>query len=154
MKATRKGTTPVEQRILREEAEFRLLTSFIHGVRGDAGKELRYKNPSSVEEALNIATVVYHASRLDAHHREKQVFWANTEKPERKETRRSPARWPGQKSQTQRDTRPRRPERRDDGRVRDPVICYICRQPGHIARYCDRERRRDQPKKQASPNAN
>jgi hypothetical protein len=39
-KATRKGANPIEQRVLRE-ANFRLLTSFIHGVRGDAGKELR-----------------------------------------------------------------------------------------------------------------
>jgi hypothetical protein len=58
-KATRKGTTPFEQRVLRVEAEFRLLTSFRHGVRADAGKELKYKNASSIEEALNIATVVY-----------------------------------------------------------------------------------------------
>jgi hypothetical protein len=40
-KATRKGANPVEQKVLREEAEFRLFTSFIHGVRGDADKELR-----------------------------------------------------------------------------------------------------------------
>jgi hypothetical protein len=107
-----------------------------------------------VEEALNIATMVYHASRLDARQREKQVFWANTEKPERKETCSSTARWPGKKSQTQSETRPRRPEPRDVERVRNPVICYMCRRPGHIARYCDSERRREQPKKQASPNAN
>jgi hypothetical protein len=129
-KATRKGTTPVEQRVLREESEFRLLTSFIHGVSVDAGKELRFKNPSSIEEALNIATVVYQASQLDERQSEKQVFWANTE------------------------TRPRRPEPRDDERVRNPVICYMCRRPGHIARYCDSERRREQPTKKAFPNAN
>jgi hypothetical protein len=37
-KATRKGANPVEQRVLREEADFQLPTSFIHDVRGDAGK--------------------------------------------------------------------------------------------------------------------
>jgi hypothetical protein len=133
-KSTRRGATQVEDRILRDEAEFRLLTSFIHGVRGDVGKELRYKNPSSIEEALNIATVVYHAARLDERQREKHVFLASSGKPERTDTRRSTARWSGQKSHTHREIRPRRPEPRAEGGVRNPVICYVCRQPGHIAK--------------------
>jgi hypothetical protein len=33
-KSDPKGGNPLEQHVLREEAELRLLTSFIHGVRG------------------------------------------------------------------------------------------------------------------------
>jgi hypothetical protein len=63
-KTIRKTANVIEQRMLKDEADFRLLTSFIHSVTGDPGKELRYRNLSSTEEALSIATVVYNASKL------------------------------------------------------------------------------------------
>jgi hypothetical protein len=47
-KGSWRSANPIEQMVLREEADFRLLTSFIQGVRGDPGKELQYKNPSSI----------------------------------------------------------------------------------------------------------
>jgi hypothetical protein len=65
-KTIRKTANVTEQRVLKVEADFRLLTSFIHGVIGDPGKELRYRNPSSIEEALGIATVVYNAAKTRA----------------------------------------------------------------------------------------
>lgn len=39
-KTVRKSADPTEQRILREEAETRLLTSFVYGLRGETGREL------------------------------------------------------------------------------------------------------------------
>jgi hypothetical protein len=50
---------------LQQEAEFRLLTNFIHRARGVVGKELKYRSPSTIDEALNIAAVVYNAGKLD-----------------------------------------------------------------------------------------
>jgi hypothetical protein len=55
----------VEKRILREEAETQLFSSFIYGMRGNGRKGLRYRNPASVEDALNIATVVHNATELE-----------------------------------------------------------------------------------------
>jgi hypothetical protein len=55
----------MEELILREEAEYRLLTSFIYGMQGEIGSELRFCNPETIEQALNITTVVYDAIRLE-----------------------------------------------------------------------------------------
>ncbi|PNF21981.1 hypothetical protein B7P43_G17812, partial [Cryptotermes secundus] len=59
VKTVRKSADPTEQRILKEEADFRLLTSFIYGMRGEAGRELRIRNSETLEQGLNMATVVY-----------------------------------------------------------------------------------------------
>jgi hypothetical protein len=72
-------TANAMERMLRAETDFRLLTSFVHGIKGDARKEVRYRNPSSIEESLNIATVVHSASKLETRHRERELF---TEKSE------------------------------------------------------------------------
>jgi hypothetical protein len=70
----RKIANPTEQRILREEADFRLLTSFIYGMRGEAGRELRFRNPETIEQALSIATVGYNAKRLEPRHRDHETL--------------------------------------------------------------------------------
>ncbi|PNF31083.1 hypothetical protein B7P43_G16331 [Cryptotermes secundus] len=62
-KTIRQSADPTEQRILKQEADFRLLTSFIYGMKGEAGRELRIRNPETLDQALNIATVVYNAKR-------------------------------------------------------------------------------------------
>lgn len=66
-----------EQRILKEEAEFRLLTSFIYGLRGSAGRELKLRTPNSIEEALDIATIIYNTEKLENREKEKQIFWTH-----------------------------------------------------------------------------
>ncbi|PNF14145.1 hypothetical protein B7P43_G17714 [Cryptotermes secundus] len=60
-KTIRKSSDPTEQRIRKEEADFRLLTSFIYGMRGKVGRELKIRNPETVEQALSIATMVQNA---------------------------------------------------------------------------------------------
>jgi hypothetical protein len=81
-KTIRKTANVTEQRVLKEEADFRLLTSFIHGVAGDRGKELCYRNPSSIEAALGIATVVYNAAKTDVPRKEREVFTVKTVGPD------------------------------------------------------------------------
>jgi hypothetical protein len=56
LKTIRISRDAVEQRNLKEEAESRLLTSFVHGLRGYAGRGLRFRVPNTVDEALNIAS--------------------------------------------------------------------------------------------------
>lgn len=54
-----------EQRILKEEAEFKLLISFIPGLRGSAGTELKFRTPNSIGKALNIGTIIYNTEKLE-----------------------------------------------------------------------------------------
>ncbi|PNF15436.1 hypothetical protein B7P43_G18180, partial [Cryptotermes secundus] len=114
-KTVRKSADPTEQRILREEAETRLLTSFVYGLRGETGRELRIRNPDSIEQALAMATVIYNANKTPV-----QRFQERAGK--------------------------------DRERVRAPLICYGCGQPGHIARYCKAELNPAARREKNSPN--
>jgi hypothetical protein len=120
---------------------------------GYPGKELRYRNPSSIEEALGIATVVYNAAKTDVPRKEREVFMVKTVGPDQTKTT-------GQ-GVSRRSDRPYQEPRVDkfrglnNGRrdqVQNPVVCYACRRPGHIARFCDKNGRRDQQRGQNPPN--
>jgi hypothetical protein len=54
LKTVRKSADPTEQRILREEADFRLLTGFIYGMRGETGRELQIRNLETLDQALSM----------------------------------------------------------------------------------------------------
>ena len=54
----RKVDDPVAQRIHRENAERMLIASFVAGLIGVAGKQVRYANPRNLEQALSIALAV------------------------------------------------------------------------------------------------
>jgi hypothetical protein len=78
-KTVTKSANPMEKHILREEAEFRLLTSFIYGMRGEAGHELRFRNPETIDQASSIATVVYNAKELGPRHRDHETLTVKVE---------------------------------------------------------------------------
>jgi len=48
---------PVEQAIINQEAERRLLASFINGLIGGPGRQVRLQMPDNVDKALNMAIV-------------------------------------------------------------------------------------------------
>jgi hypothetical protein len=73
-KTIRQTADPIEQRILKKEADCRLLTSFMHGIKGETGHELRIRNPKTIEQALSIATVVYNAKRVEPRYRNHEVL--------------------------------------------------------------------------------
>jgi hypothetical protein len=152
-KTIRKGTNPTEQRILKEEAEFRLLTSFIYGMRGEAGRELRYRNPETLDQALNIATIVYNAKKLE--HQPKNYETLTVKVGDKKSTNQKGSRFTWrQDRQPQRSPvgRPHRQESRSRDWVRIPVKCYSCGRQGHIARFCDKKEQRVDKGQQSSPN--
>jgi hypothetical protein len=64
-KTMRRAQNPIEQKIISEAANFRLLTTFINGMQGVVSKELRYRTPQSVEEAVELANTVHHAVKLE-----------------------------------------------------------------------------------------
>jgi hypothetical protein len=53
-KITCKMDNPVVQWVHQQNAERMLLASYITGLRGSAGTQVRYRNPQTVEEAVEI----------------------------------------------------------------------------------------------------
>lgn len=152
-KTIRQSADPTEQRIRKEEADFRLLTSFIYGMRGEAGRELRIRNPETVEQALSIATMVHNAKRLEQRPRDHETLVVKTERKD--------ATKPNQYKQPWRQNgqprgpptrRPQEPRERSKDQVRPPITCFSCGQQGHIARRCEAKKRPTTETGNHSPN--
>lgn len=62
-KTVRQVTNPVEQKVIDEEAERRLLAAYINGLQGVVGQQVRYRLPNTMQEAVQIATTVASAER-------------------------------------------------------------------------------------------
>jgi len=56
---------PVAQRIHREKAEGMLLATFVAGLIGVAGKQVRHANPRILEQVLSIALAVQEADKQE-----------------------------------------------------------------------------------------
>jgi hypothetical protein len=56
---------PVEQAILKREADKRLLAAFISGLRGVPGKQVRLQMPDTIVRALNMAIVATNAEKSE-----------------------------------------------------------------------------------------
>ena len=56
---------PIAQRVHQENAERMLLASFVGGLSGVAGLQVRYANPQTAQEALRIALAVQEAEKLE-----------------------------------------------------------------------------------------
>jgi hypothetical protein len=52
------------QRILNEEAERRLVAAYINGLAGLVGQQVRFRMPSTLEEAVDVAVTVSNAERM------------------------------------------------------------------------------------------
>ena len=54
---------PVARRIHGENAERMVLARFVAGLKGVAGKQIRYANPRKIEQAVSIALAVQEAEK-------------------------------------------------------------------------------------------
>jgi DNA-binding MurR/RpiR family transcriptional regulator len=54
------------QRIIHEEAERRLVAAYINGLAGIIGQQVRFRMPSTLEEAVEVAVTVSNAERMSA----------------------------------------------------------------------------------------
>jgi hypothetical protein len=137
---------------LKEEAEFRLLTSFIYGMKGEAGQELRYRNPEILDQALNIATVLYNAKKLEQQHRNHETLAVKVEGKEYANQRCYKSTWHrGRQHQKPPARQPPRQGTKNRDWVQTPVKCYACGHHGHIARFCDKKEPRVNKGQQDSP---
>ena len=64
-KVMRKVDDPAAQRIHRENADRMLLSSFVAGLGGEIGKQVRYASPRDTEQALSIAITVQEAENQE-----------------------------------------------------------------------------------------
>lgn len=150
-KTIRRSADPTEQRILREEADFRLLTSFIHGMKGEAGRELRIRNPETIDQALNIATVVYNAKRLESYQKGYDTLTVRKEKSDVAKQTEHRTQWrPDKRTQRPPAQKQGSQEDRNRDRVRPPITCFACGQRGHMARDC-RGKPKDQSRDRVRP---
>jgi len=60
-----KDSDPVAQRIHRENAERMLLASFVAGLSGEVGKQVKFQNPQDLRQALTTALAVTEALRQE-----------------------------------------------------------------------------------------
>jgi hypothetical protein len=52
------------QRVIKEEAERRLLAAYIHGLKGVVGQQVQFQMPSTMEQAVRLAVTVENVERL------------------------------------------------------------------------------------------
>jgi hypothetical protein len=79
-KVIRKVDDPVEQRVHNETAERMLLSDFITGLTGAAGRQVRYSNPGTLEQPLQIALSVQEVERQEKFN---ESFYANVDRSTR-----------------------------------------------------------------------
>lgn len=134
-----------------QQAERMLLSTFIAGLTGNAGQQVRFKLPQTLEEALRIAVVVFEA---EAQEKRNEIFYASSENHNRNvATSSGKFGHPSQESQASSRTgsrakstgyRPagRQPTQRihraatSSGQANRSVRCYNCNKLGHYAKHC------------------
>ena len=62
-RTVRNSDNPVEQAIINQEAERRLLAAFINGLIGVVGKQVRVQMPDKIDKALNMAIIATNAEK-------------------------------------------------------------------------------------------
>jgi len=62
-RTVRSSGNPIEQAVINQEADRRLLAAFINGLIGVAGKQVRMQMPSNIDKALNMAIIATNAER-------------------------------------------------------------------------------------------
>lgn len=62
----RQVAEPTQQAIINEEAERRMLADYINGLQGTVGRQVRYRMPSTLTEAIQIATTVAEVEAVEA----------------------------------------------------------------------------------------
>jgi hypothetical protein len=76
LKTVPKVDNPELQKFHFQQAERMLLSTFIAGLIENAGQQVRLKSPQTLEEALQVAVVVYEA---EAQEKRNETFYANSE---------------------------------------------------------------------------
>lgn len=160
----RQVADPEQQRIINEEAERRMLAAYINGLFGTVGTQVRYRMPSTLTEALQIATTVQEVDTMEA--RKVQAKFPNNNNGKiftvcfncnkvghfardcrlKRSVNSQSTSFPKYGSKT--------PHNNDHTKrtTLQNSQCYACQQYGHFARDC-KQNNRNYPKGKGSPGA-
>jgi hypothetical protein len=134
---------PVTQRIYAEQAERMLLASYTAGLTGTPGLQVRYRMPTTLEEAVQIATSVGQAESQERAGGAVFLEAPPGRQPQVSKPSES-ARLRGGRIRSNRNhPKPRKqqsPNKAD--RTAEKPRCFECRGLGHYARECPSRRRR------------
>jgi hypothetical protein len=138
---------PELKKFHQDQADKMLLASFSSGLLGMPGRQVKYVVPSSVGEALNIATAVSQADSQD-HRNEAFYLHYSVDRQNQKER----GKYPNKNSATHNSSRnaPRRSNCSSSGEwpERKKNTCFTCGGVGHWAKECLMlKKQRNQPQK-------
>lgn len=145
-----KVNDPVHQKFHYEQAERLPLNSFIAGLFGTPGTQVRYARPSSLEEALQIAISVDQAERQERRNNSFYVRYG-TDSSQNGARKKTPRKSWENRMQAGTD-RSQKESSFNSSTTRNAQLgrsyrCYQCGGEGHMIRECPRKPRSDNSKK-------
>jgi len=139
---------PVAQRVHRENVERMLLASYVAGLIGVPGKQVRYASPVSVEEAIRIAVSVQEAERQEKFN---NSFYARHDSRTRSDSSsrhavgsRTASQAEGRRTEVPLSANKARPSSTRNAQTKAALRCYECEGTGHFARECPTRLKREQ----------
>ena len=142
-KVMRRDGDAVAQRIHRENAERMCLASFVAGLVGNAGKFVRFSNPSNMSQALATAQAVTEAER---HEKSTEIFYTGLENSGESSSRKSRENRNSRRSADARATAKHQESTHHTprkGLSKATSRCFECEGWGHFAKECPTRLKRE-----------
>jgi hypothetical protein len=157
-----KDSDPVARRVHREKADRMLLASFVAGLSGEVGKQVKFQNPQDLRQALTTALAVTEALKLEKF---AETFYIKFDKSVRRSNQqddrvlaerhshRRAANHPRARRNARGADRSGTSSSTRDVQPRTEPRCYECEGRGHLARECPTRLKREKterPRKEKS----
>jgi len=130
---------PVAQRVHRENAERMLLASYVAGLNGVPGGQVRYASPVSVEEAIRIAVSVQEAEKQEKFNNSFYALHIRTRSDSSSRHAvgsRTASQAEGRRTEVPRSADKAKASSTRNTQTKAALRCYKCEGTGHFAREC------------------